>query len=292
MSQEGHVQLLKTLQQLVNGQWPDDATVVGLQSRRLLPSLLIGVGLAALEGKRLTKGEAGDLMPADKGTSGAACIADAESLGYITIQRGAPHARSRQFLVATPKLESLLLSEIGRVLERVRWLDRDSDDASHPDDRHPRDDLKSEADRLRRHNEVKRLLTSVQDALKRNDPERARQYADAALLLHPDNKEALLTRLDVYAHLQRWDKAIADCEKLLTRYRITPPFAVRYARILERLHRTAEAEEKFWRVRSGTVRPMRLPWSRTSSCGLAGRSVANRLRENYSWWTLLIQKGS
>ena len=102
--------LVREMLRLVRGDWLDAALPV--EARRFLPSLLLGVYIANLEGKRLSKREACAIMNADPGTSGPKNIALAEECGFIIIERKPAEDKRKDFLKATPQLTQLIEQQL------------------------------------------------------------------------------------------------------------------------------------------------------------------------------------
>jgi hypothetical protein len=90
------------LLQLVRGDWLPGTW--SAEACRFVPSLLLGVYVAHLEGVRLTKREGAALMNADPASSGPKYIALAEEAGLISIERRPDIDRRKDFLSATPTL--------------------------------------------------------------------------------------------------------------------------------------------------------------------------------------------
>ncbi|CAN0245238.1 unnamed protein product, partial [Phaeothamnion confervicola] len=86
----------------MRGEWLDKG--FSGEARRFLPSLLLGLYVAHLEGRRLSKRDACVLMNADPTTSGPKYISLAEGHGLVDIIRKPPEDRRKDFVVPTRAL--------------------------------------------------------------------------------------------------------------------------------------------------------------------------------------------
>lgn len=237
-SNEQRAAVLKRLLDIATGAWPPEAATLGLQSKRLLPALLLGVGIAELRGKRLTKGEVVRLLPADMGSSGARCVEEAQKMGFVIVQKGLGRDWRRKFVVGTNKLQLLLEKELSELLDEVRSFQRDINDEWGSYGWSPAQEVQ---EKERAPMEVARALDEALHFLNAGAIEQAHAACRAVLERAPLNKRALLLQLEVCEQQKDWDGASDVCEKLLKTHRATPPFCLRYARILIQLNRITEA---------------------------------------------------
>ena len=88
----------------------------------LIPALLFGLYIARKRGKKITKGEACDVMGVDRATTGPKFIRALEDDDLIEINTYAEIDRRKEFLTPTLKLERLVEGEVDRFARNLKRL--------------------------------------------------------------------------------------------------------------------------------------------------------------------------
>ena len=125
-SEEEHMLIAQYALGIIKWRWFPGCEVVRKRDEQMLiPALLFGLYLARKRNKKISKGEACDLMGVDRATTGPKFIKALADDALIEIHSDPKIDKRKDFLTATVKLERLVEAELVRL---ARSLKRVADD--------------------------------------------------------------------------------------------------------------------------------------------------------------------